>query len=100
MESMAERKLQRRVAHDEEKRLMRNKRSEEMDSLEEYLIKSIFMIVYRMLNRGYIKEHLRCSAFRQRIPHILGARKAKQARGDQNLPNDISGVQEGKNDVH
>ncbi len=56
MESMAERKLQRRVARYEEKRLMRNKRSEEMDSLEEVFDRSTLMIVYRLLNRGYIKN--------------------------------------------
>jgi RIO kinase 1 len=53
---MAERKLRRRVAHYEEKRLMREKRSEEMDSLEEVFDKSTLMIVYRLLNRGYIKS--------------------------------------------
>ncbi len=56
MESMAERKLRRRVAHYEVKRLMREKRSEEMESLEEVFDRSTLMIVYRMLNRGYIKN--------------------------------------------
>jgi RIO kinase 1 len=53
---MAERKLRRRVVHYEEKRLMREKRSEEMESLEEVFDKSTLMIVYRLLNRGYIKN--------------------------------------------
>lgn len=56
MESMAERKLRRRVARYEVKRLMREKRSEEMESLEEVFDRSTLMIVYRMLNRGYIKN--------------------------------------------
>lgn len=56
MESLAERKLRRKVAHYEVKRLMREKRSEEMESLEEVFDKSTLMIVYRMLNRGYIKN--------------------------------------------
>lgn len=56
MESIAERKLRRRVAHYEEKRLMREKRSEEMESLEEVFDRSTLMIVYRMLNRGYIRR--------------------------------------------
>lgn len=56
MESMAERKLRRRVVQYEEKRLMREKRSEEMESLEEVFDRSTLMIVYRMLNRGYIKN--------------------------------------------
>lgn len=56
MESIAERKLRRRVAHYEEKRLMREKRSEEMESLEEVFDKSTLMIVYRLLNRGYVKS--------------------------------------------
>jgi RIO kinase 1 len=53
---MAERKLRRKVAHYEIKRLMREKRSEEMESLEEVFDRSTLMIVYRMLNRGYIKN--------------------------------------------
>jgi RIO kinase 1 len=53
---MAERKLRRKVAHYEIKRLMRKKRSEEMDSLEEVFDRSTLMTVYRMLNRGYIKN--------------------------------------------
>jgi RIO kinase 1 len=56
MESIAERKLRRKVAHYEVKRLMREKRSEEMEALEEVFDKSTLMIVYRMLNRGYIKS--------------------------------------------
>jgi len=56
LESMAERKLRRRVARYEVKRLMREKRSEEMESLEEVFDRSTLMIVYRMLNRGYIKN--------------------------------------------
>jgi RIO kinase 1 len=56
LESIAERKLRRRVARYEVKRLMREKRSEEMESLEEVFDKSTLMIVYRMLNRGYIKS--------------------------------------------
>jgi RIO kinase 1 len=54
LESMAERKLRRRVEHYEENRLMREKRSEEMESLEEVFDRSTLMIVYRMLNRRYI----------------------------------------------
>jgi RIO kinase 1 len=53
---MAERKLRRKVAHYEIKRLMREKRSEEMESLEEVFDRSTLMTVYRMLNRGYIKN--------------------------------------------
>jgi len=56
VESLAERKLRRKVAHYEEKRLMRHKRSEEMESLEEVFDKSTLMIVYRLLNRGYISN--------------------------------------------
>jgi RIO kinase 1 len=56
MESLAERKLRRKVAHYEIKRLMREKRSEEMESLEEVFDKSTLMIVYRLLNRGYIRK--------------------------------------------
>jgi RIO kinase 1 len=53
---MAERKLRRRVARYEVKRLMRVERSEEMESLEEVFDRSTLMIVYHMLNRGYIKN--------------------------------------------
>ncbi len=56
MESIAERKLRRKVVHYEVKRLMREKRSEEMESLEEVFDRSTLMIVYRLLNRGYIKN--------------------------------------------
>jgi len=35
---------------------MREKRSEEMESLEEVFDKSTLMIVYRLLNRGYLKS--------------------------------------------
>ena len=56
MESVAERKLRRRVARYEVQELMKEKRSEEMDSLEEVFDRSTLMIVYRMLNRGYIKS--------------------------------------------
>lgn len=56
MESVAERKLRRRVARYEVDRLMREKRSEEMESLEEVFDKSTLMIVYRLLNRGYIRS--------------------------------------------
>ena len=35
---------------------MREKRSEEMESLEEVFDRSTLMIVYRLLNRGYIKN--------------------------------------------
>jgi RIO kinase 1 len=55
MESSAERKLRRRVARYEVQELMKEKRSEEMESLEEVFDKSTLMIVYRMLNRGYVK---------------------------------------------
>ncbi len=44
------------MEHYEEDRLMREKRSEEMESLEEVFDKSTLMIVYRLLNRGYIKS--------------------------------------------
>lgn len=56
MESLAERKLRRRVSKYEIDRLMRDKRSEELESLEEVFDKSTLMIVYRMLNRGYLKN--------------------------------------------
>jgi RIO kinase 1 len=56
MESLAERKLRRKVVRYEEDRLMREKRSEEMESLEEVFDRSTLMIVYRLLNRGYIKN--------------------------------------------
>jgi len=56
LESIAERKLQRKVAHYEVKSLMKEKRSEEMDSLEEVFDRQTLMIVYRLLNRGYIKN--------------------------------------------
>jgi RIO kinase 1 len=56
MESVAERKLRRRVARYEVDRLMREKRSEDMESLEEVFDKSTLMIVYRLLNRGYIRN--------------------------------------------
>ncbi len=56
MESLAERKLRRKVAEYEIHRLMREKRSEELESLEEVFDKSTLMIVYRMLNRGYLKN--------------------------------------------
>jgi RIO kinase 1 len=56
LESIAERKLRRKVVHYEVNRLMREKRSEEMESLEEVFDRSTLMIVYRLLNRGYIKN--------------------------------------------
>src|SRR5208282_3402517 len=56
MESLAERKLRRKVASYEIHELMKNKRSEEMDSLEEVFDRSTLMIIYRMLNRGTIKS--------------------------------------------
>jgi RIO kinase 1 len=56
LESTAERKLRRRVANYEVKRLMREKRSEEMDSLEEVFDRSTLMIVYHMLNTGSIRK--------------------------------------------
>jgi len=56
VETTAERKLRRKVVHYEVKRLMREKRSEEMESLEEVFDRSTLMIVYRLLNRGYIKN--------------------------------------------
>ena len=56
MESLAERKLRRRIEHYEIHRLMREKRSEEMESLEEVFDRSTLMIVYRLLNRGYIRN--------------------------------------------
>ena len=54
LESLAERKLRRKVEQYEIHRLMREKRSEEMESLEEVFDRSTLMIVYRLLNRGYI----------------------------------------------
>jgi RIO kinase 1 len=56
LESLAERKLRRKVASYEVNQLMKEKRSEEMDSLEEVFDRSTLMIVYRLLNRGYIKN--------------------------------------------
>jgi len=56
MESLAERKLRRRIQRYEITRLMREKRSEEMESLEEVFDRSTLMIVYSLLNRGYIKN--------------------------------------------
>jgi len=56
LESLAERKLRRKVEHYEIHRLMREKRSEEMESLEEVFDRSTLMIVYRLLNRGYIRN--------------------------------------------
>jgi RIO kinase 1 len=55
MEPWAERKLRRKIEHYEIHRLMREKRSEEMESLEQVFDRSTLMIVYRLLNRGYIK---------------------------------------------
>jgi len=56
VESLAERKLRRRVARYEIQELMKEKRSEEMESLEEVFDRSTLMIVYKMLNRGYLKN--------------------------------------------
>ncbi|MGA3295938.1 MAG: serine protein kinase RIO [Candidatus Bathyarchaeia archaeon] len=56
MESAAERKLGRRVARYEVQELMKEKRSEEMDTFEEVFDRSTLMIVYKMLNRGYLKS--------------------------------------------
>jgi len=56
LESIAERKLRRRVARYEVQELMKEKRSEEMESLEEVFDRSTLMIVYKMLNRGYLKN--------------------------------------------
>ena len=56
LESLAERKLRRKIEQYEIHRLMREKRSEEMESLEEVFDRSTLMIVYRLLNRGYIKN--------------------------------------------
>jgi RIO kinase 1 len=56
MESQAERKLRRKVAHYEIHELMKEKRSEEMDSLEEVFDRSTLMIIYKLLNRGTIKS--------------------------------------------
>lgn len=55
-ESQVERKLRRRVERYEISRLMKEKRSEEMDTLEEVFDKSTLMIVYHMLNRGHVKK--------------------------------------------
>jgi RIO kinase 1 len=56
LESTAERKLRRRVARYEVQELMKEKRSEELESLEEVFDRSTLMIVYKMLNRGYLKS--------------------------------------------
>jgi len=56
VESLPERKLRRRVARYEVQELMKEKRSEEMESLEEVFDRSTLMIVYKMLNRGYLKS--------------------------------------------
>jgi RIO kinase 1 len=56
LESLAERKLRRRVARYEEQELMKEKRSEQMDSLEEVFDRSTLMTVYHMLNSGLIKK--------------------------------------------
>ncbi|HUO41641.1 MAG TPA: serine protein kinase RIO [Methylomirabilota bacterium] len=56
MESTAERKLRRRVARYEVQELMKEKRSEELESLEEVFDRSTLMIVYKLLNRGYLKN--------------------------------------------
>jgi RIO kinase 1 len=53
---MAERKLRRRVARYEVQELMKEKRSEQMDSLEEVFDRSTLMTVYHMLNTGYIRK--------------------------------------------
>jgi len=52
----AERKLRRKVASYEIHELMKEKRSEEMEALEEVFDKSTLMTVYRMLNRGDVKS--------------------------------------------
>jgi len=56
MESLAERKLHRKIVRYEIHELMKEKRSEEMDSLEEVFDRSTLMIVYRMLNHGTLKS--------------------------------------------
>lgn len=56
MESSAERKLRRKIEHYEIHRLMREKRSEEMESLEQVFDRSTLMIVYSLMNRGYIRS--------------------------------------------
>jgi len=56
LESLAERKLRRKIEQYEIHRLMREKRSEEMESLEEVFDRSTLMIVYRLMNRGYIRK--------------------------------------------
>jgi len=56
MESMAERKLRRKVARYEVHELMKEKRSEEMEALEEVFDRSTLMIVYKMLNQGHVKR--------------------------------------------
>ena len=53
---MAERKLRRRVARYEVQELMKTKRSEEMDSLEEVFDRSTLMTVYHLLNTGHIRN--------------------------------------------
>jgi len=56
LESSAERKLRRKIEQYEIHRLMREKRSEEMESLEQVFDRSTLMIVYSLMNRGYIAE--------------------------------------------
>lgn len=56
MESVAERKLRRKVATYEVHELMKEKRSEEMDALEEVFDRTTLMIVYKMLNQGLVKR--------------------------------------------
>jgi len=56
LESAVERKLRRRVARYEVQELMKEKRSEQMDSLEEVFDRLTLMNVYHMLNSGFIKK--------------------------------------------
>jgi len=56
VESVAERKLHRRIARYEVQELMKEKRSEEMESLEEVFDRSTLMIVYKLMNHGHLKN--------------------------------------------
>ncbi len=100
MESLAERKLRRKVVHYETKRLMRDKRSEEMESLEQVFDRSTLMIVYRLMNPRLHQKHQWRSPLWKGVPAILGCRQTKKASGDQDLLDYFSRILERQNDVH
>lgn len=54
--SRAERRLRRRERRYETEQLMKEKRSEEMDVLEEVFDRTTLMIIYGMMNKGRIKK--------------------------------------------